>query len=208
VKSFADLRGKVLSVDARTTGYAFVLIEILERRGLKEPAYSLERAGGVMQRFQALMEKKHAGTLLLSPFEVQAEAKGYNRLANALEVLGRYQGLVGGARKGWADRNRDAVVGYIRAYSDAVDWLYDPANRDEAIAIFAKNLPAAGVGTAQVAYGVLLNPKEGFQRKALIDIEGVRTVLQLRSKYAEPKKTLTDPAKYYDPSFYDAAMKR
>ena len=208
VKSFADLRGKVLSVDARTTGYAFVLIEILERRGLKEPAYSLERAGGVMQRFQALMEKKHAGTLLLSPFEVQAEAKGYNRLANALEVLGRYQGLVGGARKGWADRNRDAVVGYIRGYSDAVDWLYDPANRDEAIAIFAKNLPAAGVGTAQVAYGVLLNPKEGFQRKALIDIEGVRTVLQLRSKYAEPKKTLTDPAKYYDPSFYDAAMKR
>ncbi|HKC45802.1 MAG TPA: ABC transporter substrate-binding protein, partial [Burkholderiales bacterium] len=66
VKSFADLRGKTLSVDARTTGYAFVLIEVLERSGLKEPAdYSLERAGGVLQRFQALMEKKHAGTLLL-----------------------------------------------------------------------------------------------------------------------------------------------
>jgi len=36
----------------------------------------------------------------------------------------------------------------------------------------------------------------------------VRTVLELRSKYGEPKKTLTDPAKCYDPSFHDAAMKR
>jgi ABC-type nitrate/sulfonate/bicarbonate transport system substrate-binding protein len=209
VKSFADLRGKTLSVDARTTGYAFVLIEVLERSGLKEPAdYSLERAGGVLQRFQALMEKKHAGTLLLSPFEVQAEAKGFNRLANALDVLGRYQGLVGGARKSWADQNRDAVVGYIRAYADAVEWLYEPANREEAIAIFAKNLPAAGEATARIAYGVLLSPKDGFQRQARIDLEGVRTVLQLRSKYGEPKKVLADPAKYYDPSFYDAAMKR
>jgi ABC-type nitrate/sulfonate/bicarbonate transport system substrate-binding protein len=209
VKSFADLRGKTLSVDARTTGYAFVLIEVLERSGLREPAdYSLERAGGVLQRFQALMEKKHAGTLLLSPFEVQAEAKGFNRLANAIDVLGRYQGLVGGARKSWADQNRDAVIGYIRAYSDGVDWLYDPGNRDEAIAIFAKNLPAAGEATAKIAYGVLLSPKDGFQRKARIDLEGVRTVLQLRSKYGEPKKALVDPTKYYDPGFYDAAMKR
>src|ERR1041385_2830025 len=71
VNSYSQLRGKTLSVDARTAGYAFVLIEMLERAGLKEGDYQLERAGGVLQRFQALMEKKHAGTLLLSPFEVQ-----------------------------------------------------------------------------------------------------------------------------------------
>ena len=66
VRSFADLRGKTLSVDARTTGYAFVLFELLDRSGLREPDYTVERAGGVLQRFQALMEKKHAGTLLLT----------------------------------------------------------------------------------------------------------------------------------------------
>lgn len=207
-KSIADLRGKVLSVDARTTGFAFVLLEILERGGLKESDYSIEKAGGVLQRFEALMEKKHAGTLLMTPFDVRAEARGFNRLANALEVLGRYQGLVGGARKSWADANRDAVVGYIRAWSDAVDWLYEPANMGEALAIFTKNLPGAEPETAQAAYRIFLSPAEGFQKKAKIDLEGVRTVLQLRSKYGEPKKTLTDPAKYYDPSFYEAAMRR
>ena len=208
VKTLADLRSKTVSVDARTTGYAFVLFEMLERGGLVlDRDYTVERAGGVLQRFQALMEKKHAATLLLSPFELQAEAKGFTRLGNATDVLGAYQGLVGGARKGWADANRDAVVGYIRAFSEAVDWLYDPHNRDEAVRIFRKNLPNVPEQGAQAAYGVLLAPRGGFQKKAQIDLEGVRTVLQLRSKYAEPKKSLTDPNTYYDPSFYRAAVR-
>ena len=209
VKNFGELRGKTLSVDALTTGYAFVLLEILERNGLqKDRDYTTAAAGGVLQRFQALMEKKHAGTMLISPFEVQAEARGFNRLANATDVLGRYQGLVGGARKSWAGANRDAVIGYIRAFSGAVDWLYDPKNKDEAIAIFLKNLPQASPQAAETAYRVLLSPKEGFQKKAQIDLEGVRTVLALRSKYGKPQKTLDDPARYYDPSFYQAAMRR
>src|SRR5256885_752450 len=208
VKTLADLRGRTVSVDARTTGYAFVLFEILERGGLVlDRDYTVERAGGVLQRFQALMEKKHAATLLLSPFELQAEAKGFKRLGNATDVLGAYQGLVGGARKGWADANRAAVVGYIRAFSEAVDWLYDPRNRDEAVLIFRKNLPNVPEQGAQAAYGVLLAPSGGFQKKAQIDLEGVRTVLALRSKYAEPKKSLTDPNTYYDSSFYRVAMR-
>ncbi len=128
-------------------------------------------------------------------------------LGNASDVLGAYQGLVGGARKSWADANRDAVIGYIRAFSAAVDWLYEPGNKAEAIAILRKNLPQASEQAAEAAYGVLLSPKDGFQKKAQIDLEGVRTVLQLRSKYGQPQKTLTDPSRYYDPSFYGAAMR-
>lgn len=208
ITSYAQMKGRTLSVDARTTGYAFVAFEMLERGGLRlDKDYNVVRAGGVLQRFQALMEKKHDATLLLSPFELQAEAKGFNRLGDATAVLGAYQGLVGGARKSWADANRDAVVGYIRAFSTAVDWLYDPANRDEALAIFRKNLPNVSEQGAEAAYRVLLAPSGGFQKKAQIDLDGVRTVLALRSKYAQPKKTLADPAKYYDPSFYREALR-
>src|SRR5262245_28191890 len=207
VKSYRELKGKTLSVDAMTTGYAFVLFEMMARNKMvMNKDYKVVTAGGVLQRFQARMEKKHAGTLLLSPFEVQAEEKGFHRLANATDVLGRYQGLVGGARKEWAEKNQDAVVGYIRAFSDAVDWLYNPDNREEAITIFLKNLPNATPQAALVAYGILLSPVEGFQKKAKIDLEGVKTVLALRSKYAKPHKVLKDPAEYYDPSFYEAAM--
>jgi ABC-type nitrate/sulfonate/bicarbonate transport system substrate-binding protein len=208
VASFADLRGKTLSVDARTTGYAFVLFELLDRNGLREPDYSVERAGGVLQRFQALMEKKHAGTLLLSPFEVQAEAKGFHTLAVALEVLGEYQGLVAGVRRSWAEANREGLIGFIRAYVTGIDWLYDPANKAEATAIFAKNLPNVPEEGIDAAYRILLDPKEGFERHGAIDMQGVGRVLELRAKWAQPKKPLGDAAKYYDARFYDAAMRK
>jgi ABC-type nitrate/sulfonate/bicarbonate transport system substrate-binding protein len=208
VKSFADLRGKTVSVDARTTGYAFVLFEILDRNGLREPDYKVERAGGVLQRFQALMEKKHDGTLLLSPFEVQAEARGFNTLASASQVLGPYQGLVAGVRRLWAEKNRDALIGFIRAYVRAVEWLYDPGNKAEAIALFHKNLPNVPAEGVEASYRLLLDPQTGFQRRGAISLDGVGRVLSLRSKWAEPKKELGPPSKYYEPMFYDAAMRR
>ena len=207
VKSIGDLRGKTVSVDARTTGYAFVLFEILDRNGLREPAYSVERAGGVLQRYQALLEKKQAATLLLSPFEVQAQARGFNVLADAVTVIGPYQGLVLGTRKSWADANRGAVVGFIRAYVQAVEWLYDPANRAEALQIFIRNQPNATQAAAETAYRVLLDPKDGFQRRAQIDLQGVAAVLAIRSKWAERKKQFQPPGAYYDASFYEQAVR-
>lgn len=208
VSSIGALRGRTVSVDARSTGYAFVLFELLDRAGLREPDYNVERAGGVLQRFQALMEKKHDATLLLSPFEVQAEARGFHVLASASDALGAYQGLVAAVRKSWAEEHRDALVGYVRAYVQGVEWLYDPANRAEAIALLRKNLPAMSAEGAEAAYRVLLDPATGFQRKGAISLEGVGRVLALRTKWSEQKKPLGPPSRYYDPAYYDAAMAR
>jgi ABC-type nitrate/sulfonate/bicarbonate transport system substrate-binding protein len=208
VRTVAELRGKTLSVDALTTGYAFVLLEVLERAGLAlDRDYRTVPAGGVLQRYQALLEKKHAATLLLSPFEVMAQEKGFNVLADASAALGRYQGLVAGVRRSWAERNREALIGYIRGYVEGVEWLYDPRNRQEALAIFMKNVPNATPALAETAHRVLLSPRDGFQRRGQIDFAGIQTVLALRSKYGKPQKTLSDPAKYYDPSYYDAALR-
>ena len=70
VKSFADLKGKKLSVDAMTTGFAFVLRELLAKNGVAESDVTFERAGGVVERFQALMQGTHAATVVLTPFDL------------------------------------------------------------------------------------------------------------------------------------------
>ncbi|TFL15525.1 ABC transporter substrate-binding protein [Pusillimonas caeni] len=206
VPDYEALRGKTLSVDARNTGYALVLFELLDRAGLREPDFKIERAGGVMQRYADLMEKKHAGTMLISPFEVQAVEKGYHVLATASETFGAYQGLVAGVRQSWAKEHGEALQGYIRAYVLGVEWLYDPNNKDEALAIFRKYLPKLPEGAAATAYGILLEPKTGMQRKAAIDMAGVEQVLKLRSKWGVPQMELNDPSKYYDSSYYDKAL--
>lgn len=182
VKTYADLKGKEVSVDARTTGYAFVLEKLLEKGGLKPDDVTYVKAGGVLQRFEALLAKKHAATLLVSPFEAAAEARGFNRLANAVDVLGHYQGVVACSRRQWAKENESQVAGFIRGYRAAVGWLYDPANKAEAIAILRKNLPNMAEDLANKSYGILMDPKDGFARDASIDVEG-RTH---RARVAQP----------------------
>lgn len=206
VKSYADLKGKTVSVDAVTTGYAFVLFDLLRRNGLKMGDYKIEKAGGVLARWEALKEKKHDGTMLLAPFDVLAKANGFNILQRAIDVYGNYQGLAGAARRSWARENRDKLVGYIRGYRAGLAWLFDPANKEEAIAILRKNLTQMSPEIAAQSYAVLVNP-QGFAADGALDIAGTRRVLELRSQYGEPKKTLADPMKYYDASYFEAASK-
>ena len=205
VKTTAELKGKQISVDALTTGYAFVLRKLLENAGLKHEDVQFVSAGGGRERFTALMEKKHAATLLISPFDVVAEAKGFNRLANADEALGHYQGVVGATRRGWAKQNEKELTGYIRGHLAALDWLFDPANKAEAIAILRKHVPDMSEDAATRSYDILVHPTKGFTRGAVLDVEGVKTALALRSQYTG--KQLTDPAKYFDLGYYDKAKK-
>jgi ABC-type nitrate/sulfonate/bicarbonate transport system substrate-binding protein len=208
IHAIADLKGKEVSVDALTTGYAFVLLELLERNGLMlDRDYKTVPAGGVLQRYQALLEGKHAATLLLSPFDVLAQAKGMRVLADASASFGHYQGLVGGVRRTWAQQHSQALVGYIRGYRQSLAWLYDPANKPAALELFMKHVPGATPQSAAGAYAILLDPRTGFDREARLDEEGTRTVLQLREKYGRPAKKMQPVAAYYDPRWYEAALR-
>jgi ABC-type nitrate/sulfonate/bicarbonate transport system substrate-binding protein len=70
VKTVADLKGRALSVDALTTGYAFVLFDILRRSGLGEGDYQVAKVGGMVQRWNALREHKQDGTMLSTPYNI------------------------------------------------------------------------------------------------------------------------------------------
>jgi ABC-type nitrate/sulfonate/bicarbonate transport system substrate-binding protein len=206
VTAISQLRGREVSVDALTTGYAFVLLEILERNGLVlDRDYKTVGAGGVLQRYEQLLEKKHAATMLISPFDVLAKARGMNVLADASGSLGSYQGLVAGVRRSWARQNPQVVTGYIRAYRRSLDWLYDPANKQAALDLFLRNVPNSTPQAAATAYGVLLDPRTGFTRDARLDEAGTRTVLAMREKYGKPAKKMQPVASYYESRYYEAA---
>ena len=207
VRSFADLKGKTVSVDAMTTGYAFVVRELLARNGVTEADVSYVRAGGTSSRYRDLLAGKHEATLLRTPFELLVRERGFNQLATA-EALGAYQGTVGIARRSWAATRERELVGFIRGYRMGIDWLYDRANREIVEAILVANIRDMTPSLAGKSYDLLLADKGGITRDAALDLEGIRTVLALRSKYGQPQKTLTDPAKYVDLSYYDKAGRR
>jgi hypothetical protein len=51
----------------------------------------------------------------------------------------------------------------------------------------------------------LLGEREGFTRGGALDSEGMMTVLRIRSELGRPRKTLTDPARYIDERYQQAA---
>jgi ABC-type nitrate/sulfonate/bicarbonate transport system substrate-binding protein len=207
VKSIAQLAGKTLSVDAMTTGYAFVLYEIMRRNGLDKDRgdYQIVRAGGMVQRWKALREGHHAATLLSAPYNIIAKNAGFTEFVKATEMIGPYQGNVAAVRRPWARQNRSKILSFISGYRRSIAWLYEGANRKDAIAILRRHLPQMPQEIAEASYLELLDPVRGFFRNCDIDREGLACVLELRSRYGLPSRQLNDPAKYCDPSYGEDA---
>lgn len=205
IGSIAELRGKTLAVDALATGYSLVLMKLLAQGGLQPGDYTLESIGGTAVRARALMDGKTQATILTTPLELAPEARGHKRLANVVDAIGPYQTIVGMARRSWADAHRSEVVGFTRAVIAAVEWLFDPANRAEAVAIYRKNLPDVPQAAAAAAVAAMTGEREGFQRGGTFDAAGIATVLAIRSEFGTPKKALGDPSRYLDDSYLRAA---
>jgi len=206
VKSYADLKGQTLSVDAVLTGLALVLFGLLENGGLKNGDYNIVRTGGVIQRFEGLKRHEFAGALFNPPFAKQLEALGFRSLDTAASLMTNYQGQVVAARQSWAEKNNQTLVGFVRGLSGAIDWLYEPGNCQDAFSIFQKHMPAAGPGAARIAYSVLFDQQSGFSKNGAVDLEGIVQILKLRSRFGRPPKELGTPQTYFDPRYLEAAF--
>jgi len=108
--------------------------------------------------------------------------------------------------RSWARDHEAALVGFLRAYKAATDWIYDRANREVAEALLVANIRDMTPSLAKLSYELLLADKGGLARDLSPDSAGIRTVLELRSKFGMPQKTLTDPAKYIDRSYLERAL--
>ncbi len=205
IKSVSELRGKEFALDSLSTGYAFVLRKMLEKNGLMPADYKFVAVGGTRERLEALRAGTKAAGLISEPFTTQAKKEGLSFLGEAVSSVGRYQATVQIANRWWAKDNEKAMVGYIRAMISAVDWIYEPANRQETIKILAEAVKIPEAAATPSVIG-LTEGQSRLSPKAALDIEGVKTALQLREQYGEPQKKMGAPEKYYDLTYYDKAL--
>ncbi len=201
------LKGQSVSVDAMTTGFAFVLREVLARNGMNENDVTWAKAGGGAQRLEALLKNEQKATLLNTPLDLVAEARGYKRLLRVREMLGAYQGIAAWGRRGTVKEKNAALHGFTRAFHAGVQWIADPPNKEKAIKLLMAKMNGMPRPAAEKAYERLLDPADGIYRDLRIDRAGLKTVLDLRTKYAQPRKELMDIERYIDADFLDAALR-
>jgi ABC-type nitrate/sulfonate/bicarbonate transport system substrate-binding protein len=204
IKSFQDLRGKSVASDALTSGYGLMLFRILEMNGLTlNKDYSVVAVGSGPNRLKAMEDGKAFAAALSAPDDLEAKRQGYNILADAAAVLGAYQGSAYVVRRSWGKEHEQTVLSFIRAIVPATDLVF--SDKPGAIAVLKQHLKKLSDAEIDGVYNALTSGKGGLNHGAQINIEGVKMLLSLRSAYGEPKKTLTDPMRYVDLSYYKKA---
>ncbi len=201
IKTWEDLRGKPLAVDAVDTAYALVLRRVLLAHGLEmeRGGYTLIAKGTTGHRLDSMMQGETFAGVLNPPWDVKAAAAGMVRFADHREVLPDYPGGVYAVGRRWADETRVLVLKYLRAWNEALRWCHEEKNRDEAIRLLAE---AEKIDEKAAANRLRQLPKSGR-----LNLPGLQSVLDLRVQFKLTPPMGQDLANYYDESFYRETSK-
>jgi len=208
IKSFADLRGRTLVVDAPNTAYALQAKKILlQGAGLRAGAdYTVKPVGAGVFRLKAMAESKdNAAAILNLPFTVQAEQRGMRSLGRTTDLVGPYQAAGAFVMRAWARENGGALERYLEAYIEALRWVRDPANRPINVALLTDKLKISA-SEAERTYELLMDPAFGFTPDAKFDLEGFNNVLAMRAEIEGGQPA--SPRRYLDLGYYERAVKR
>lgn len=205
INDYSDLKGKIFAVDAPTTGYAIVGVYILKKHGLEwNRDYTFRAFGNTAARANALTRGDAAGAMM-SLAEDEIQKRGFKVLARAQDYVKHYARGLGATRREWANANEALLVRFNHAMIRATDWLQNPKNKDEAVQLLlseTKNNKAR----AEAMYQQTISPTMGLTPRSRIDVEGIRTVLELREIAGLMKPPLPRPEKYFDEGFYQKAL--
>lgn len=204
-RDIAALKGRVMAVDALSTGFSFALQAVLAKNGVAADAVRYVAVGSSGARWKALEEGKADAALLTMPVDLEAADKGYVALTTVTASLGHYAGLVAAARQDWLAANRSSVVAFLSGYRDAVQWLVAPGNKPQAITILHAEMPRIEPSLLERIYALLVDPRAGVSRDLALDPAGAETVLALRARYAKPARPEQDWRRYVDTSYLAAA---
>jgi ABC-type nitrate/sulfonate/bicarbonate transport system substrate-binding protein len=208
IKSIQDLRGKTLIVDAPNTAYALQMKKILSLNGLQAGKdYEIKPFGATPQRLVALREhKEYAGSMLGPPTSLVAKHEGFVSLGSIQKLIGPYQAAGFFTLRDWAKSHRDTITPFLAACIEAQRWLMAPENKQQVIDLMVSDYHLTPEIAAET-YEMSMMQLGGYTKDAKFDLDGFKNVLKLRADVegswgGHPPS----PDKYYDPSYYEAAL--
>ncbi len=209
IKSGADLKGKTIGVSSLTGGTTLMIQEVLEKAyKLKENDYKMLVVGTSPDRYAALKGGSVHATFMGPPFNLRAAQEGYAKLVTFHEILGPIQFTADFAHTNYIKSNRDAVVRYLKSMIQATQWLYDPNNKEEAIAIHMKALKSKR-NIAEQDYDFLVRDFQPFPKDGEVSKAGMEKTMDLRVKDGMYKdKKVPSYTDYVDNSLIEEAQKQ
>ncbi|MCE7007259.1 hypothetical protein LWC34_31215 [Kibdelosporangium philippinense] len=185
-----QLRGGVLSVDAPTTGFAFIAYDLLDRLGLRKgDDYTIEAMGSTPRRTEALLGARCHMTILNAGNDLRAEAEGAVRLSSVTGI-GPYVGTVLAARGETIERDGDMLARLIETLLQTATDLVAGKHADLALAATERRC-GLDRATAERYLKTLTDPAEGLIPDGWMSPDALSTVIDLRNRYQPGATKLT-----------------
>jgi len=179
----------------------------IDSAGLKSSDIDWIYAKATQDRLAALLSGGAAAAILYPPTTFRAAAAGYTNLGDIETYLKDFPFTVWAANTDWAEKNRDALLGYIKAYSLAVGWLYDPKNREQAIDILVKYSKQDRKDSADT-YDYFVNKLHAFSANGKLSPASYKMMTDALVSWGDLKQPVPAMSKFFDFSFVDAAWKK
>ena len=206
--SWADLKGKSIMVGGPKDNTVFFFRAMARPNNLGDNDYDFQFAGSSAARFAALKSGAVDATILTDPFDYQAEQEGFKKL----DVLvpryvnaDNYGYVIHVAQADWAKAHQDELERYIRAQIKSVEWIYDPANKQEMF-----NLVGPKNNISQETFDRLykrdVQDAKYWSTDGKITDSGVQGVLNSLIELDSLKAPAPAPGKYYDLTYLNAAL--
>ena len=208
IKSGADLKGKTIGVSTLTGGTTNMIEEVFEKAyKLKPTDYKYLVVGTSPDRYAAIKGGSVHATFMGPPFNFRARDEGFTKLITFHEILGPIQFTTDFAHLNYLKTHRNDVVQYLRSMIEATGWLYDPKNKEEAIAIHMKVLKSKR-DIAERDYKYLVEEFQPFPRSGAVNKAAMDKTMDLRIKEGTYKgKTVPPYTNYIDSSLVEEAQK-
>ena len=203
-KTYEDLRGATLGSSTLTSGTAFLLKRVLKAHGLEYPRdYKLINVGGSGPAFTALSTGAIAAAILAVPINFRAQEMGFNLIGKVSDIFPNYLLSSFSVRRQWAAEHRDEVVRFLKAVLRARRWLEE--NKKAGAEFLAKELEIKPK-LAEKGLDYYLTHR-AWEPDLNIDLEGLRTVIEIYAEQADIKGPVPSPKKYLDLSYLQEAWK-
>jgi ABC-type nitrate/sulfonate/bicarbonate transport system substrate-binding protein len=207
IQSYADLKGKRIAVSTIKAADTYLTKNMFAANGLGETDYILIQAGSSPERAAALRAGAVSGTLMVPPLDqVVVDDGKFKRLDYSANTIKRFTWKSHAIREDWARANRATLVGYIRAWVRGTRWMFDPANKEEALRLLTKYIKYTDQ-YARISYDLLYGgPNASVVRDAEIDLAGLQEVINAVADQGDIRPPVPQSQKFVDASYWQEAM--
>ena len=197
IDSPAQLAGRNVTAGAVTGGTANMMLYQLKQAGVDPQSVKMVAIPNSRDRIVALGNGQVDGALLIAPFDALAQREGMNLLADFTEPYLQTPLIV---NKDWASANPQTAAALTQAMQEAADWIYDPANKQAAIAILAERTKAEQ-DIAEASYAFIVEQQQAIGRSLAMPDASLQNIEKINAELESREERQLDISVYYDPSF-------